>query len=338
MTTARGDGGRHGEELDRPSSELGRYALALLAVNSGCWTAESESLLCGYMKEKGLDHAAGAVSEVKATAHRRFHEGRAQLFLCTGGPCERRMKFDRSERAMQGYAEQAGVGITRTACQGPCKHAPVATVRAGQACEMFAEFARPPEWGAVLDFAGRAERAGTLLIDPGEALPYRFNPAHDHEKPSAALEQVRYLVGHFEGDVHLPNERRSMRKEVIGSWEAGGRFLALRMGVTYHREHGRSDRHQALVLLGPDWERGGLLAHAYTDAAAMHAFQVEVEQGALSFPDRVPHAVHAVSARKVLVADREGFVERVEFDRGLGLFETYYSMTLRRCHGGHHRA
>ncbi len=70
----------------------------------------------------------------------------------------------------------------------------------------------------------------------------------------------------------------------------------------------------------------------------MHGFPVELQNGALSFPDRVPHAIHAVSARKVLVADQDGVVERLEFDRGLGLFERYYSMTLRRRHGEHPRA
>ena len=69
-----------------------------------------------------------------------------------------------------------------------------------------------------------------------------------------------------------------------------------------------------------------------------HERPIESKNGALSFPDRVPHAIHAVSARTVLVADQDGFIERLEFDRGLGLFETYYSMTLRRRHGGNNRA
>ncbi len=333
MNTVKGEGMVQQSGRDRLLIELQRYALALVVSNMGLWTDEADSHLRGYVAAKGLSLSEEAVATVKMEASRRFHTGREQLFLCTGQPCERRMKFDGSEMALQMYSEQSGVSVTATACQGPCKQAPVATLRVGQACEMFAEFAHPQEWAAVLAYAGRARQAGTLLVDPGAALPYRFDPAHDHEKPSAALEGVGYLVGHFEGTVHLPAERRSIRKELIGSWEAGGRFLGLRMGVTYQRDDGRSDRHQALVLVAPDWERGGLVAHAFTDGATVHEFRLESEGGALTFPDRVPHGVEAVSARKVLVATGEGFAERLEFDRGLGIYETYYTMSLHRRNG-----
>lgn len=82
----------------------------------------------------------------------------------------------------------------------------------------------------------------------------------------------------------------------------------------------------------------GLVAHAFTDAAGVHAFHVELAGSALVVADRVPHRIEAVAARKVLTPSEQGFVEQVEFDRGLGLFETYYTMPLRRRHGGHERA
>ena len=318
------------EVVDGAWADVQRFALALVVANIGMWTAEADTHLCAYMKDKGMGDSEERIRRVKEVAYRQFHAGRAHLFLCAGEPCRRRMKFDHGPDAVNGYAREAGVDLTTTACQGPCKQAPVATLRVGQACEMFAEFARPREWAAVLDYAGRARSAETLLVDPGSALPYRFDPSHDHEKSSAALDPARYLLGHFEGEVHLAHEDRSIRKEVIGSWEAGGRFLALRIGVTYQRANGRSDRHQALVLIGPDWEREGLIAHAYSDSAAMHEFPVVLQGRALSFPDRIPHGIAAVSARKVCRPSEDGFIEELEFDRGLGLFETYYTMSLRR--------
>ncbi len=83
-----------------------------------------------------------------------------------------------------------------------------------------------------------------------------------------------------------------------------------------------------MIIRGDGKDQGG----------TMHEFPVELQNGALSFPDRVLHVIHAVSARKVLVTDQDGVGERLEFDRGLGLFEMYYSMTLRRRHGEHPRA
>ncbi len=70
----------------------------------------------------------------------------------------------------------------------------------------------------------------------------------------------------------------------------------------------------------------------------MHECPIELGNGARSFPDPVPRGLQAVAARKVSVEDSEGCMERLEFDRGLGRFETYYTMPLRRHRGRHDRA
>jgi hypothetical protein len=74
--------------------------------------------------------------------------------------------------------------ISPTACQGPCKQAPVALLRVGHGCELFAQFVRRREWEAVLDFAQRAAQAKTLLVDAGTAQPFRFDPVHEPQKPN----------------------------------------------------------------------------------------------------------------------------------------------------------
>jgi hypothetical protein len=46
-----------------------------------------------------------------------------------------------------------------------------------------------------------------LLVDAGTAQLFRFDPVHELGKPIAALEYVRFLLGHFEGVVELPLEQ-----------------------------------------------------------------------------------------------------------------------------------
>lgn len=70
----------------------------------------------------------------------------------------------------------------------------------------------------------------------------------------------------------------------------------------------------------------------------MRESPIGLQNGALSFPDPVPHALEVVAACGVLVADPERFMERLELDRDFALFETYDTMFLRRHHGRHDRA
>jgi len=200
----------------------------------------------------------------------------------------------------------------------------------GNGCELFAQFVRRREWKAVLDFAQRAAQAKTLLVDVGTAQSFRYDPIHEPVKPSAALESVRFLLGHFEGTVELPLEQRSIQKEVVGCWEAGGRFLSLRMAATYRRTNGEWDRHQAFIILGPDEVTGALVSRAYTDGGMIHECDIVIEERRLMFADRVPHHVSAVAARKVLTPTARGYEETLELDRGLGIFEPYYSIPIQR--------
>ena len=168
---------------------------------------------------------------------------------------------------------------------------------------------------------------------PGRRSHSGYDPVHEPVKPSAALESVRFLLGHFEGTVELPLEQRSIHKEVVGCWEAGGRFLSLRMAATYRRTNGSWDRHQAFIILGPDEETGALVSRAYTDGGMIHEFHIVIEERRLMFADRVPHHVPAVAARKVLTPTARGYEETLELDRGLGVFEPYYSIPIQRKNG-----
>jgi hypothetical protein len=320
---------------DQPVSQsdtlsLDSLTLALVVSGLGVCTDEAVADLRRYLQSKSITHTSVEFDASLERAKRYFAQGNAHFFLCEGEPCQQRRRFDANSNVLQYEAERIGCLISPTACQGPCKQAPVALLRVGHGCELFAQFVHRREWAAVLDFAQRAAQAETLLVDAGTAQPFRFDPIHEPQKPSAALEHVRFLLGHFGGMVELPLEQRSIQKEVVGSWEAGGRFLSLRMAATYRQTNGSWDRHQAFIILGPDEETGALVSRAYTDGGMIHEFHIVIEERRLMFADRVPHHVTAVAARKVLTPTAHGYEETLELDRGLGVFEPYYRMPIQR--------
>lgn len=309
---------------------LDSLTLALVVSGMGACTDEAVAELRRYVQSKAITHSSLEFDASLARAKRHFLESDAHFFLCDGVPCRQRIGFEATSHALQHEAERIGCRISPTACQGPCKQAPLALLRVGHGCELFSQFARRREWEAVLGFAQRAAQAKTLLIDAGTAQPFRFDPIHEPEKPSAVLEYVRFLLGHFEGVVELPQEQRSIQKEVVGSWEAGGRFLSLRMAATYRKTNGSWDRHQAFIVLGPDEETGALVSRAYTDGGMIHEFHIAIEDGRLMFADRMPHNMPAVAARKILAPTTHGYEESLEIDWGRGVYEPYYSIPLQR--------
>jgi urease beta subunit len=321
--------------LEQPVSHsdtvlLDSLTLALVVSGLGVCTDEAVADLRRYVESKAIPHTSAEFNASLERARRHFAEEDSHFFLCDGEPCQKRRRFEATPHALQYEAERIGCRISLTACQGPCKQAPVALLRVGHGCELFAQFVHCQEWEAVLDFTRRAAQEKTLLVDAGTAQPFRFDPVHEPEMPSVALEYVRFLLGHFEGAVELPLEQRSIQKEVVGSWEAGGRFLSLRMAATYRRTNGSWDRHQAFIVLGPDEETGALVSRAYTDGGMIHEFHIVMEEGRLMFADRVPHHVSAVAARKVLTPTAHGYEETLELDRGFGGFEPYYTVPMQR--------
>ena len=91
----------------------------------------------------------------------------------------------------------------------------------------------------------------------------------------------------------------SFQKEMVGSLEAGGRCIALRMGVTYPLSNGQKDTHHAFVTIG---------VHPDTEAIGARA-------------------------RKLLRPMPDGFEERVEVDYGTGHYETHSVLHMLRVAG-----
>jgi hypothetical protein len=98
---------------------------------------------------------------------------------------------------LESAATEAGLPISLTGCQGPCKQAPVLSLRIAERSEFFAQIASARDWQAILEFARQARTAGTLMTNAGSAEPFRFDPVHDHLKPSVHLTQLQFLLGQF---------------------------------------------------------------------------------------------------------------------------------------------
>ena len=292
------------------AAELDFHASGFIVNVQGLWTDDALRQFRHFLNLRRIfssdDEVLGALQRAKA----KYLAGAGHLYVCTAEPCRGKISFDASHAGLARACQQTGVAISTTGCQGPCKQAPVVSLRIGERSEVLAEIASPNDWRAILDFAKRAGAANTLLIDAGAAEQFRFDPVHDHGKPSAHLKSLEYLLGHFRGEGRYAMTAYNFQKEVIGTFEAGSRFIALRMDASYPLADGRKDVHN-----------GGI----------MRQYEVSNDQGVLCFADHPPgHAGQWKRARKILNPTREGFEERLEVDGGDGSFVPYYVVCMHR--------
>lgn len=318
------------QQRTHTQADLEARALAFVVQVQGSWTDEA---LQGWRTELArlkLTPTEPELSAALAHAQEHFSQGPAHLFLCMGRPCHRRQKFDASDQALRQGIDESRLLLSLTECQGPCKQAPIATLRVGQRSTMFAQFAQEADWHAVRGFAQRAATAGTLLIEPGTADPFEFDPVHDHDKGSVPLRKLQFLLGHFQGEGREVTRPEPFQKELMGTWEVAGRCIALRMGVTYPLADGRKDTHSAFVAIGVNPTTEGIEARAYSDGGEVHDFQLQLDGDTIMFDER-PSVHHtAQRARKILRPTATGFEERLEVDHGEGRFETHYIITMQR--------
>jgi hypothetical protein len=315
-------------------------ARAFAVRTQGRWKDTDAESLRARLTQRGRLGAGADFDAALVHARTWFFEADAHLFVCGGEPCRKRSRdvAGLEARLTQGSAAGAGLRVSITGCQGPCKQAPVGTLRVGERCQMFAQVHDICDWGSVLDYAGRAAAARTLLVDPRQAEAFRFDPVHHHDRASVPLQRLAFLVGHFAGEGHYPGRGGAFHKEVVGSWEAGGRFIGLRMAVTYPLDDGRNDVHEALVLVGYDGGSGTYTARAYTDSGTTSDYTLALDGDRLLFADRVPaHAAGATGARKVVAPRPGGYDEALEIRRTGEPFQTYSAIELRtaadRTHG-----
>ncbi len=116
---------------------LDALALAFVVKVQGTWTPEARETFQAELAREGHTPNTDELDAVLERARQHFESGDAHFFLCMGRPCRKRQKFDASAGALDRMETAHALPITTTECQGPCKHAPIATLRVGQRSDMF---------------------------------------------------------------------------------------------------------------------------------------------------------------------------------------------------------
>ena len=312
------------------TTELQFHASGFIVKVNGAWTEKALDQFRHFLKLRELAPSDDELMTVLHEAKESYLDGPGSLSVCAAEPCRTNIHFDLSDAAIELAAKEAGMPISLTGCQGPCKQAPVLCLRVADRSEFFAQVASENDWQAILQFVHQARAAETIMTNHGGAERFRFDPVHDHLKPSVHLAPLRFLLGHFRGEGKYAMTSYTFNKEVIGTPEAGGRFIALRMGVSYPLIDGRTDVHNALVMVGAEASADRFIAHAYTDAGIFRQYSVEGSEDGLKFDDLPPgHPTQWHRARKILRPTPEGFDEQLEVDGGEG-FVPYYLISMRR--------
>jgi hypothetical protein len=319
------------DKASEDTTDLESHASGFVAKVSGEWTDTAFAQFRDYLKKIGIFASEDELHAVVENAKGKFWQGDCRIFLCNALPCHAKIGFDLSIEALDRSYSELGVPVSLTGCQGPCKQAPVLTLRVGNRSECFAQVASPADWQAVLKFANRAAAARTLLLDAQEAQQYRFDPVHDRPKPNVHLNHLLFLLGHFRGEGKYAMTGYTFSKEVIGAFEAGGRFIALRMDASYPLPDGRKDVHKGLVIVGSEPSSDTIKAHVYTNGGTVREYRIESVDGQLHFDDVPPgHGKLWKRARKILKPIEDGFEERLEVDNGDGNFVPYYVTLMRK--------
>jgi hypothetical protein len=150
-----------------------------------------------------------------------------------------------------------------------------------------------------------------------------------HVAPPPSLGALGFLVGRFRGEGTL-QRGATFEKDVVGRWEVAGHFLSLSMSASYRVNDRVMDVHHAMALVGVERGSGAFQAHVFTDGGEILEHRLIVEDGRITFGDRVPHESRARVARKILLRTPYGYDETLEIDRDGGGFETYSFVRLER--------
>lgn len=310
--------------------EIAFHASGFLVKVEGSWTEPALAQFRHFLQLRRLSPSDDELNPILDQAREAYRAGDNHLYVCAAQPCCSQSDLGSSPADLEGLNRELGLPVSATGCQGPCKQAPVWALRIGERQQVFAQVQSERDRRALLGFVKAAAQAGSLLIDPGAAQQFFHDPVHDHGKPSAQLKPLDFLLGHFHGQGRYAMNSYAFNKEVIGSFEAGGRFIALRMDASYPLADGRKDVHKALVIVGAESLSGGFIAHAYTDGGLVREYRVEQSESTLQFADEPPgHRDRWKRARKILQPTADGFEERLEVDDGSG-YVTYYVVTLRK--------
>jgi len=311
-------------------SELAFHASGFMVRVEGSPTTGSIARFRHFLQLRRLVPTRADLLGVIECAKREYFAQARQLYVCDERPCRDRRHLEPSDEAQLNANESPTLVIRKTGCQGLCKRAPVASLRIGQRSQVFGEVASAGDWAALMTFAQDAARADSLLVPAGDAERLFYDPGHQRQEPFAHLRPLKFLLGRFRGEGRYCMSSYTFQKELVGTYEAGGRYIALRMDASYPTAGGGKDVHKALVVVGTEAASGTITGRAFTDGGLTHDYTIEQREQSLNFADAPPdHSRAWTRARKVLQPTEDGFEERLEVDDGTG-FKTYYAISMRR--------
>ncbi len=232
-------------------SDLESSVLGFVVRKHGQWDDQTLDKFFHFAARK---HGAQDKTYLRALIE-RFRDvvlgGEARLYVCTGNACTHNRRFDASEEALDSASRRHGLPVVAVKCYGSCKQAPIATLGAGGECQTFSQFHNPQDWESLLQYAGRAQKAGACLADAGTAEIFRYDFRNEDEKPSVALQPLAFLIGQYRGEGTYGSYPTRVSKEMDAQWEAGGRFITMRWTATYHNP-GETNYVQRVFAWGHD--------------------------------------------------------------------------------------
>jgi len=310
--------------------EVAFHASGFMVRVEGSPTTASLARFRHFLRLRRLVPSRADLLRVIERAKQEYFAHARQLDVCDERPCRDRRQLEPSDETQLNVAGPHGLALRKTGCQGLCKRAPVVSLRIGQRSQVFGEVVTARDWAALMSFAQDAARAESLLVPAGDAERLFYDPGHHHRELGAHLRPLTFLLGRFRGEGRYCMSSYTFQKELAGTYEAGGRYIALRMDASYPTAGGGKDVHKALVIVGADPLSGTITGRAFTDGGLTHDYTVEQREQSLNFADAPPdHSRAWTRARKVLQPTKDGFEERLEVDDGTG-FKTYYAISMRR--------
>jgi hypothetical protein len=311
-------------------TDLAFHALGFVARVDGELDDAARSHFRRFVLTRGISASLADIARVLNDALALYRAGDS-LMVCAALPCAGAFGFDTSDRAAGEIASHVAMPVMRTGCQGHCKHKPVISLRVGDRREMFGRLTTDQDRRAIFDYAKSAHALESLAVPHSNEDAFRVDLEHSSLEPAARLAHIHFLSGRFCGEGRYADGTYKFSKEVVGTYEAGGRFMTLRMEARYPMSNGGHDVHRAFVVVGSASEsKYKLVGRAFTDGGDVHDYEVECRDACLEFEDQSPdHGTAWKHVRKTLRPTREGYEEWLYVDRGDGL-EPYYRIEMQR--------
>src|SRR5258706_3441197 len=120
------------------SNDVDFHAAGFLVKGQGAWTDAALVQFRHFLKLRRLSPSEKQLQQSLRQAKLEYSNGAQRLYLCAAQPCCSKVRFDMSDAALKQLGEETGVAISKTGCQGACKHAPILSLRIGEQKETLA--------------------------------------------------------------------------------------------------------------------------------------------------------------------------------------------------------